>query len=228
MSVLAKFDKLKQRLTNKVRMSATPVTGFVLGLSGTDSIITLILLCEVAKTEGFRVEAYHYVHTFEKKDRVEVELMPWLRERYEDVVLVTTGTSIADQQIWADLHWRAALDRTWVVSTVNATEKALGTYSIMANSASIAPITSLYKSEVLALCEELGVPEYFIKASRLPDCLCGRDEFAAENIELIDQVLRTEVHKNTTHSLDQIIKAMDYIRDTKRDNDFKSRTPYAV
>lgn len=96
----------------------------------------------------------------------------------------------------------------------------------MANSASIVPIISLYKSEVLECCKEFGVPETIINQSRIPDCICGRDEFAAENIELIDLLLTNKY--NGGYNDEALIKAYDYIRETKKDNDFKNRTPYNV
>jgi NH3-dependent NAD+ synthetase len=131
-----------------------------------------------------------------------------------------------DQFRWADLHYRAAENRYWVASTVNATEKALGTYSILNKSASIMPIASIYKSEVLDLCMEYMVPHEVVRRSQIPDCICGRDEFAAENIDLIDCVLRNKILGD--FSGDDIRKAMDYIRQKKAEGGFKDRTPYTV
>lgn len=227
---MQKFDKLIDRLTAKVEMSATPVKGFVVGLSGTDSIVTYILLNEVAKRKGFDVVGVHYVEgdvalaktTFMKYGH------PWLMENFpKGVLVVGNPRGSADQYRWAGLHEYALnFGRFWLASTVNATEQQLGTFEILANSASIKPIVSLFKSEVLQVCEEYGVPKELINASRVPDCACGRDEFAAENIELIDECLRNNLSKD--YPGDLLKKAMDYIRDTKRANDFKTRTPYNV
>lgn len=231
---MKKFDGLIQRLTNKVTMSATPVPGFILGLSGTDSIATFLLLYEVYLKTGVRIQGVHYLVDINRPQTLfQKEVFPWLREKYADTFLFLAGTNNVgpgreddDTSRWADLHYRARTQGYWTVSTVNATEKALGTYGIMANAASIAPIQSLYKSEVLQVCEEYNVPQAVINASRIPDCLCGRDEFAAENIQLIDDVLRYNLTKDYT--AEELKKAMDYIRDNKRDGEFKSRTPYNV
>lgn len=233
----AKFDKLVTRLTQKVRMSATPVPGFIVGLSGTDSIVTLLLMCEVARTENLNIQGVHYDNRLPVPQTLFMrETFPWLKEHCPEATLFISGTGSTnpcrandgnlDGDRWSDLHYRAVTQQYWMASTVNATEKALGTFTILANSASIAPIISLYKSEVLQICEERGVPEAVINASRLPDCLCGRDEFAAENIQLIDELLRYNLTKD--YPADVMRKAMDYIRDTKRANDFKNRTPYTV
>lgn len=232
-----KFNNVITRLTNKVKMSANPVPGFIVGLSGTDSIVTFILLNEVSKTEGYKVLGVHYVDRVPAPNSLFMrETFPWLKEKFPEAIIQVSQTSCEnsaradngnlDQIRWGDLHYRAVEQRYWTASTVNATEKALGTFGIMANSASIAPIISLYKSEVLQICEEYGVPSVVIAASRLPDCICGREEFAAENIELIDEILRYNLSKDYSGEL--IKKAMDYVRDTKRANDFKTRTPYTV
>lgn len=225
---MKKFDNLIKRLTQKVEMSATPVTGFIVGLSGTDSIATFILLAEVAKEKNIHVTGLHYMEKETVQTIVTRELFEWLEERYDNITLegVRLPQGNIDAFRWADMHNRALERRHWVVSTVNATEQALGTYSILAKSASIAPITTLYKGEVLKVCAEYGVPEWFSAKSRIPDCICGRDEFAAANIELIDDVIRSNLGKDyPTHD---IRNAMDYIRDKKTENGFKSRTPYTI
>lgn len=233
MSAVNKFEKLKERLTQKVRMSATPVKGFILGMSGTDSIVTYILLAEVAKTEGFHVLGCHYGQNIGQKTLYHRTGQCWLNERYPDDYTISWTVNIPTpfehQFLIADLHRRAISnpqERLWVASTVNATEKALSTYSILEKSASIAPITSLYKSEVLEICEHFGVPQELIDASKTPDCLCGRDEFAAENIQLIDDVLRRKLTRD--YSSEDIKKAYDYINMKIADNDFKNRTPYTI
>lgn len=230
-----KYSNLKNRLKHKIEQSATPVSGFMLGMSGTDSILTYILLTEVSAEMGdrFSVTGIHYVADGTIDDIFIKYAIPYLNDYHDGGVIHTVTLPRGyhyDQNMWADLHVRAVesvIDhRFWVVTTRNATEKALGTYSILANSASIAPISSLYKSEILELCEKYSVPKKIIDASRIPDCICGRDEFAADNIELIDDVLRNNLTKD--YPADMIKKAMDYIRDTKKVNDFKNRTPYNV
>lgn len=232
----AKFEKLIDRLDNKVSMSMTPVTSFFVGLSGTDSIVTYILLNEVNNrrltSKKFDVFGVYYKRPRTNPSVVTRVLFPWLQERYPLFSHVEEATQIVgpmdtdDQYRWADLHAQAAIGRGWVVSTTNATEKALGTYSIMSKSASIAPIMSLYKSEVIEICREYDVPEELVARSSVPDCACGRDEFAAENIRLIDDVLRYNLSREYTAA--EIRNAMDYVREKKRDNDFKNRTPYGV
>lgn len=237
---MSKFEAVKGRLRTKVRISATPISGFMVGLSGTDSILTYILLGQLGQEMGFVVNGVHYVDDKNVPDTFNKYAESWLSAQMLGTITnVELPTGNHDQYRWADLHYRAvnrvetdgylidpSANRYWVASTVNATEKALGTYSILAKSASIEPIVSFYKSEVLEACKELGVPDQIIHASQIPDCLCGRDEFAAENIRLIDDVLRNQLSQD--YSMDSIKKAMDYINDAKKHNGFKQRTPYNV
>ena len=227
-----KFQSLINRLGQKVNMSATPVEGFVVGLSGTDSVITFILLNEVAKELGhqFKVFGIHCVESATIESSFQkIGMMQWLRDRYPESTMAVSDMSNvgnSDQFRWAEFHHRAAQYKFWFASTMNATEKFLGTYSIMNKSASIAPIQSLYKSEIIELCKEYNVPQRLIDLSQIPDCVCGRDEFAAENIELIDNVIRNRFTDDMDIAL--VAKAAAYIRDAKNDNDFKNRTPYMV
>ncbi len=245
MSAVTKFSKLYDRLKQKIRNSATPITGFEIGLSGTDSILTFILLNELSieMEHSFLVEGVHYVNGLEKPNTMFARHgFDWLRGRYPKSS-IQMGSLLPphthDNFIWADLHTRAVTrgkfdgatfvptdDRFWVVSSMNATEKALGTYSIMNKSASIAPITTLYKSEVLEICQAYMVPEAIITASKTPDCLCGRDEFAAENIQLIDDLIRGKLTQQYTG--EQLTKGIEYIAMKKADGGFKERTPYTI
>jgi NH3-dependent NAD+ synthetase len=105
-----------------------------------------------------------------------------------------------DYQRWASL-FRSSLSgasRTemldggnhyWVVGTRNATEEALGTYSNISGAVSLQPLVNLWKSDVLAICRALGVPQLAIDKSRQVDCDCGRYDLAADHIEEVDAIL---------------------------------------
>ena len=222
-----KFNRLTARLRSKVEMSQTPVTGFVVGVSGTDSIVTLALLHEVAKSHSFNIIGVHY--TISGTSTLAKHGREWLGSAFPNVEMRYNYCDRTDDDYiyWGRLHQIAASDRYWTVSTMNATEKYLGTYNVMHKSASISPISSLYKSEVIEISRDIGVPEAIIKSSMAPDCACGRDEFAAENITLIDDVIRHSP-SSTMYDAASLMKAMSYIAEKKRDNDFKLRTPYTV
>lgn len=228
-ATLEKYKKLVDRLTAKVKNSATPIKGFVVGLSGTDSVITYMLLQDVMCNIPFTVTGVHYVDDYSKPSSFQkngsLDFVKSLNPE-SNIIVQQLPNGNHDQFRWADMHYNAANQCLWVVSTMNATEKALGNYSIMNKSASIAPIQSLYKSEIITLCRAHGVPEALIELSELPDCLCGRDEFAAQNIQLIDAVIRNDFGSIT--DLEKLKQASQYVKNMKRDNDFKNRTPYNV
>lgn len=248
-----KFNALVGRLIQKIKVSQAPVPGFIVGLSGTDSIVAFVALytaMQQAKLQKPRLYGVHYISkaaapstTFER------EGFPFLRALCPEAVveLAVPAGGNRDPQRWADLHLRSlshvsyaersgvdpivqpreAGENYWIAGTINATEHAMGKHSLLANTVSIQPIRSLWKSEIMALCQEWQVPQAIIDAARIPDCMCGRDELAAENIELIDAILRNDFDPSQ-HDPILLKKLIDYVRDQKRDGGFRQRVPYLV
>lgn len=241
-----KFEARVTRLANKIGMSQTPVPGFIMGLSGTDSVVAFIMCYDALKRhdKAHRLLGINYINGPNQRDRWFASyVIPWLQERCPEAnieVQVPMGGN-HDQQRWADLHVRAlnridhegrlhALDEEntyWVVGTINATEKHLGKYSVMATAVSVQPLMTLYKSDIIKICVDLGVPQIAINKSRLPDCLCGRDEKAASNIELIDDILRFNVSPSDHDPL-LLAEMYIWVRDCINSYGFKSRIPYVI
>lgn len=235
------------RLHNKIKMSQTPVPGFIVGLSGTDSVVAFVMAYDAMERYGspHRVLGVHYVSPGRRTESwFSSGVIPWLKARCPkaEIIVVSPLGGNEDQQRWADLHTRALHhidgedgkriarlqeDTYWVVGTINATEKALGKYSIMATAVSVQPLMTLYKSAIIDICLELGVPDIAIRYSRLPDCLCGRDELAAENIETIDDILTSRIDP-TKHDPDLLARLFRYVRENLEDNGFKARIPYVI
>lgn len=278
---MKKFMDRVERLSNKIRMSQTPVPGFIMGLSGTDSIVAFIMCYDAMAKHGKanRVLGIHYVNGPQQLSNDYIkshgwfirDIIPWLRKRCPEATFraVTPRGGNQDQQRWADLHLRAlnrieyvdhiyngvsdsertisldvenshsdvssrerivALDEEdtyWVVGTINATEKALGRYSLLASAVSVQPLMTMYKSDIIHACEYLGVPQIAIEKSRLPDCLCGRDELAANNVELIDDILRFKADV-TAHDPQLLKKLYDYVNESQSIYGFKQRIPYLI
>jgi NH3-dependent NAD+ synthetase len=242
---IAKYEKIVDRLVAKMKLSQVPVPGFIMGLSGTDSIIAFLIVYDAASRMGVadRVVGVHYINSETSLSWFELAVMSWLWSKCpcSDLVLAVPRGGNRDPQRWADLHLRANnkvdndLDKVipyetgmnyWTVGTMNATEKALGRYSLLSTSVSVQPIQSLWKSEVTALCHAFDVPHEAVRRARLPDCLCGREELAAENIELIDKILRYE--SVSDYDSDLVEQVMTYIKSEKQSNGFRERVPYVV
>ncbi len=242
--MIEKIDELAERLVWKMDHSRTPVPGFIIGLSGTDSIVAFMVAYKACQTMGIphRLHGVHYTSDHRKTPtRFQQHAIPWLHNRCPEASItmeIPMGGNY-DQQRWADLHMRALNmgvpptislpegENFWVCGTINATEKALGTYSMLATAVSLQLIQTLWKSAIMQICEELDVPQEIMDDARIPDCWCGRDELAASNIELIDDILN---HRHTYGNYDQelVNTLLAYVRDTKSANAFKLRVPYII
>jgi NH3-dependent NAD+ synthetase len=249
---MSKLQARVDMLYEKIKKSQTPVPGFIIGLSGTDSIAAFIIAYRamrmVSKEHASRVLGIHYVNAKRKAGSFESIAIPWLK-RQCGLAQVEVRTPLGintDQQRWADLHLRALhkveTDSTgtlivirrehgktfWIVGTINATERALGKYSLISDSASIQLLHTCYKSDVMKMCEELEVPERIMENARLPDCACGREEVAAENIELIDDLLRHRGNLKDFPDKDLLQQCWQYIQECKEDYGHKVRIPYQL
>ena len=252
MDIITRIDGVINRLVDKIGMSQTPVPGFMIGLSGTDSIVAFSVLssaldrAQVKFGTPYRLVGIHYADPTKKPGAFQRLALPWLEELHPeaDIMVVEPLGGNQDQQRWADLQLRSvnavilsddgphitALpeeERYWVAGTINATEHALGKHSVLANSVSMQPIRSLWKSDIMRACEEMGVPGEILENARLPDCMCGRDEIAAQHIELIDDILRYRFDPRE-HDPDLMITLMGWISDRKREGGFRQRIPYVV
>lgn len=228
---LTKLHQRIQRLSDKVSMSKTPVPGFVVGLSGTDSIVAFLACYDALLDHGKadKMIGIHYVNNRVGKTWFESYVFDWLKRRCPEARIdsrVPDSGSNEEADRWHDLNANYR-DTHWIVGAVNATEKALGTYSIFNKSASVWPIATLWKSDIINICEDLNAPQIVIDKSKIPDCACGRDELAAENIELIDQILQFKVDP-TKHDPELLNTLMQWITSTKQLYDFKERTPYMI
>lgn len=240
-----KFEKIIERFAYKIENSVTPIPGFIVGLSGTDSLVAYLATMMAIEEVGRDIPllGIHYVDPDKREGWFAREIIPLINHptvthgKCEAIIAVAPGGHY-DQTRWADLHMRARADGPyhrdhdaqtyWVVGTINATEHKLGKYSVLANTASIQPIRTLWKSEILEICKFLTIPDVAMEYSRLPDCLCGREEFAAENIELIDAVLKSDPKLFDNWNMTQVQKAYEYIRECKCNFGWKARMPYVL
>ncbi len=256
MNAINKFHGLIKRLDQKIVMSQVPVPGFIMGLSGTDSIVAFMLCYGALQERDMlfpkRLKGIHYVNAMRGSTSwFQKEAIPWLREKcpHADIEVAQPMGGNYDPQRWSDLIMRSLYElefdystigwpfqgmkplpegrNYWVANTINATEWELGSYSNATRLASISPIRSIWKSEVLEICQELGVPQIAIDNARLPDCLCGRAELAAANIELIDDILRMRLDP-TQHDPELLKQLFSFIADEKKYNGFKARGAYTL
>jgi NH3-dependent NAD+ synthetase len=249
-SAVQKFYRLCTALERKINQSQATVPGFIVGLSGTDSVVAFVLAYRAMQSAGLnltRLLGVHYVTAGKGSGWFMREVLPWLQEQcpHAKFLIAQPLGGNQDQQRWADLHMRAlnSFDlqpdlsykfnllpqgqNYWVLGTINATERALGTYSVLADTASVQPINSMWKAEVLDVCHYIGVPAIAIEYAQQPDCWCGRDELAAQNIPLLDSILRHTLVPSE-HPPELLDQMFEYVRTTQHDNGFKQRIPYKL
>jgi NH3-dependent NAD+ synthetase len=226
---LFKVHSIVDRLITKMEMSQTPIPGFVMGLSGTDSVLAFHICYEALSHFGMgdTLLGINFCDYAERPKKFEAYTIPWLKEKYPkaQISIVQPQGGDYDPYRWAHIHRFATTQNKWTVGSINATEHYLGKYTLLHNACSVQPIRSIWKSEVMAACEELEVPQSLLESSRSPDEVCGRDKIAAENIEAIDDIIR---FKPTDIDFDLRVKLSDYIRQTKAENDFRARVPYTI
>jgi NAD+ synthase len=121
------------------------------------------------------------------------------------------------------LYYYAELENLLVLGTCNKTEKAIGFFIKYGDAAAdIAPLESLYKTQVRQLAAFLGVPQEIISKPPSPDLLPGiTDEYAIGlSYETLDEILwRLEMGMGTeeiTGALGLEPDRVDYVRELKR------------
>ena len=255
-SPLGTYKQLVSAIQNYAVKHKAP--GAIIGLSGTDSLLTFLATYEAFANLGkaHRVKGVNFIHDIADPDGTGPiqcniadqrwfcdSIFPWLNEvtPLAELVIDDSIKTSDDNMRWGRLRSLAIKDMDprgggiddhyHLFGTINATEKALGTYSLAAVKTSLAPITNLYKSEVLLLCEMLGVPQIAIDKSHEIDCDCGRFDIQANHLHELDLYLMAQAgHVSHDHIeqhidpnvLDRLIEF--YIEETEN-NSFRSDAP---
>jgi NH3-dependent NAD+ synthetase len=99
---------------------------------------------------------------------------------------------VGEEHRWAHVLSTSLAHGAWLVGCRNRTEDALGTYSMASRVATFLPLVGAWKSDVMRMCDALGVPEEITASSRRADPDCGRPEEMAEiPFEDVDEFLKT-------------------------------------
>lgn len=137
----------------------------------------------------------------------------------------TPGDHDAREEMrWASFLATSLKNRWWLVGCRNRTEQELGTYSLASRVMTFAPLIGTYKSDVMRMCEAIGVPEEIMASSRRADPDCGRPaEMAEIPFELIDAFLAPSRHPGLAGEL--TAAQSDYLQGVMNRNDFKRGLP---
>lgn len=241
----ATFEAIVQWIHDKSIQEKAP--GLIMGLSGTDSILTYLACAKAFERLGKpgRVLGLHFTGGADSKlDWVVEQVYPWLKNQMPQAALeIDTDAGGSDDQIrWGRLFSRAVKDTAakdslasnyyFTVGTRNATEEHLGTYSQLSTAVSMMPIIDLYKSEVLEICEWLGVPKIAMQKSCEVDCACGRFQVAADYLREVDlwvmqrkgMLSRSYIEQNVPPDVRNTV--LEYVIEEESRNKFRKRTPY--
>jgi NH3-dependent NAD+ synthetase len=128
---------------------------------------------------------------------------------------------------WMDLLELSLERRCWLVGSRNRTEEVFGSYSIASRVIGCLPLAGLWKSEVMELCQHVGVPMEVIASSRRADPNCGRPQELAEiGLELIDHFLRVQEGELPEGALAALSDAqVRYLENVHVQNRFKRALP---
>lgn len=214
------LENVLQGLIAWVGANVPGTSGFLVPVSGgSDSALCLWLCAHACSCPG-RVHAVHFGDDLRCSD--------WFSS-VGDVQMLPPA--LAEGARWGSLI--AMRERRWLVGSRNATEDALGTYSVDSTCATFLPIVGLPKCRVMALARYVGVPEGIVASSRLADPACGRpQEMADIPLEVVDAWLRALKEHPALLASSDGLGLIDIhpdhhalLRDTLRRNTFKRHLP---
>jgi NH3-dependent NAD+ synthetase len=188
-----------------------PVSG------GSDSALCL-WLCARALPRGRALAAY-------VGDAAGLRCREWF-ETVAELRIVALEATGADPEMlrWAAMLSHAKASRCWLAGSRTRTEDELGTYSLASRLATYQPLAALWKTDVMELCEVVGVPAEIIDSSRRADPACGRPREMAEiPFEWVDRFLQAKVQGADLVSLDAGQRA--YLERLYARNRFKKALP---
>lgn len=241
--------------------------GVIVGLSGTDSLLSYVICLEAFKQLEQPLEnvrGVNFQHETHDKDQgknqrftcavtedtewIEREIFPWIKERYPEARLEVDKTikHSKDGARWGAIHDKAKEEVNgrgdlitgtfyFPIGTRNATEDAIGGYTLITKAVSLFPIRKIYKTEVIDLCRYLGVPEIAIEKSRDIDCDCGRFEVQAFKMDQLDTFIMAQrglIDQNLVAALEpqDLIDVRAFYGEEHELNEYKddNRIPYIL
>ncbi len=254
----ATFASISDWIAKTAKRQGAP--GLIVGVSGTDSILTFLACADAFEKLGKpeRVLGVNFEHASknERSDSGKIKcvsdnfnwvshhIYPWLKERAPEAVFeIDSSIEHSDDNLrWGHLFSRAIRDvpaggemtsqHYFPVGTRNTTEHHLGSYTQISKAVGIMPIIDLFKSEVIEICEYLGVPQIAIDKSREIDCDCGRFDIPAFHMQELDWVIMAKkgllsnafLEENIKPQLLQDIKSFEM--EERVLNGFRDKTPY--
>lgn len=212
------MDKRLQLLTQWLNTTLGSARGLAVPLSGgSDSALLFWLLSQHlgAKTVGVHVgDSLRCRDWFESVGTVRF-------------VPPIAGDDDPETLRWAKMRSLCLRERRWLLGSRNRTEDVFGTYSLASCTATHYPLIGLWKSDVMELCQLVGVPDEVLASSRQADPACGRPaEMADIPLEVVDAFLQLKVGGSTTRDTTALTEdRRSYLESIYRRNLFKQGLP---
>jgi NH3-dependent NAD+ synthetase len=214
------MDPRLQTIIDWIRQTTAPDRGVLVPVSGGSDSALCYWLCHQA-LPGRALAAYV---------GADVRCRPWfdaIRPVQHLPLPPAIDGVLPEAQRWAMMLSLARTVHGWVVGSRNRTEDVLGTYSLASRAATYLPLAGLWKSEVMELCELVGVPAEIIRSSREADPPCGRpQEMADIAFADVDLFLQVETGERPREHLARLTPAcVEYLTSVLRRNAFKRDLP---
>ena len=134
----------------------------------------------------------------------------------------------AEEMRWGYFLARSLRLKGRLIGNRNRLEDLLGNYSLASCVANLLPIVNLWKSEVMDICEYIGVPEEIRASSLRPDPDCGRPpELAAIPFKTIETFLKFQIGEAELEDVSSILDRPEftYLVDMYQHNAFTRDLP---
>jgi NAD(P)-dependent dehydrogenase (short-subunit alcohol dehydrogenase family)/NH3-dependent NAD+ synthetase len=219
------------QLINWVRQNAAPARQLLVPISGGSDSALAFYICSRAYPEKTR--AVFVGKPNQLRSRLWFEAEAPGAVSYESIGRIKRLSGPqehgGDAEIarWAKFLALANATGAWLVGSRNRTEEYTGLYSLASRVATFLPLGNVWKSEVMTLCREVGVPEAITASSRHADPDCGRPQALSEiPLEAIDLYLRAKLGELPDQTLQELTTAqVEYLDRVVAQNAFKRSLP---
>jgi NH3-dependent NAD+ synthetase len=212
------MDRRLDAIITWVRATVGGARGLLVPVSGGSDSALCFWLC-VQALPG-RVIATYVGETLRAR--------PWFEELGPlEVLPHAAGPGDGEALRWAVLISHGLNRGHWLAGSRTRTEEVFGTYSLASRVATYLPLAGLWKSEVMVLCEEVGVPPEITRSSRRVDPACGRPrELAEVPFHLVDRFLQVKEGERPAGDLEALGEARQgYLEGIYQYNRFKKGLP---
>ena len=224
MDLTAHSEPRLLQLVNWVRENAAPASKLYVPISGGSDSALAFYLCARAypdKVLGIYVGAPQDLRC---------------REWFEAIGPVSYQTITepdnaprghAEIQRWARFLEMSNDCGAWLIGSRNRTEEYTGLYSLASRVATFMPLANIWKTQVMALCALIGVPQAITDSSRHADPDCGRPQEMAEiPLEKIDVYLQATNGEAAVETLQTLSAGqITYLERVVFQNKFKRSLP---